>query len=227
MKTDRLAIRVTFTEPVLGSASGNPQIHEEFIAAKAAKDAGPRKDDAVTHAAEEVKAVTPLTEEQIEEQIEAKSTIFPVDKKGLFIWDYAVRGMIKEALRTLIDLGESKISKWQYRRVIDSTLFAYPRKLYLHMPDSNSIWQAPTDTLQRSLRVNTLQGERIALANSQRLPAGTWFEAELELLLPAEKSNPQLLTMKLVKECLDYGKYKGKLQWRSGGFGKFSYREIK
>ena len=32
----KLKVKVTFTEEVLGTASANPELHEEFIAAKSA-----------------------------------------------------------------------------------------------------------------------------------------------------------------------------------------------
>lgn len=35
MKTSELKVRLTFFEEVLGTASNNPEIHDEFIASKA------------------------------------------------------------------------------------------------------------------------------------------------------------------------------------------------
>lgn len=64
-----------------------------------------------------------------------------------------------------------------------------------------------------------MQGERIALASSEALPAGTWFECEIEMLDPSLDG--------FVREALDYGKLFGISQWRSSGKGRFEWEEIK
>ena len=51
--------------------------------------------------------------------------MFARDDKGLFLFDYMMRGFVKETLRTFIDLGQCKVSKWSYKRVVDSTLFVF------------------------------------------------------------------------------------------------------
>lgn len=78
-----LKVRLTFTEDMLGTASSNPEIHEEFIASKA-PDAKSRE--------EEVAAIG------VEEAVEKAMTVFPKMADGSpFIWDYMIRGFFKEA----------------------------------------------------------------------------------------------------------------------------------
>lgn len=72
---------------------------------------------------------------------------------------------------------------------------------------------------QRPLRGQTAQGERIALANSEQIPAGATCEFEVIAL------KPDLLDM--VREWLDYGEWHGMGQWRNSGRGTFTWEEIK
>lgn len=71
-----LKVKLTFTEELLGTASSNPEIHEEFIASKSP--------DAKT-IAEEVAAVG------VEEVVEKQMTIFPKLEDGTpFVYDYQI-----------------------------------------------------------------------------------------------------------------------------------------
>src|SRR5438552_10863870 len=112
MKTETLKVRIIYTEPVLGSCSGNPEVHAEFIASRIELDKGPRREDKASTVPEEVAAVQPHSEEELAERIEKTSTVFARDDKGLYIYDFNMRGFLKETLRTFIDLGQTKSSKW-------------------------------------------------------------------------------------------------------------------
>jgi hypothetical protein len=70
----------------------------------------------------------------------------------------------------------------------------------------------------RPLRADTMQGERVSLASSEVIPAGTSFELEIETLTPALD--------KLVVKCLDFGSKKGLGQWRNSGKGRFSWEKV-
>ena len=71
---------------------------------------------------------------------------------------------------------------------------------------------------QRPLRASTPQGERIALANSETIPAGATMEFDIKLLSDTH--------VPLVTECLNYGKYRGTGQWRNSGKGRFTWELI-
>lgn len=212
MTTETITLKLTFTEPLLGTASGNTEIHEEFIASKA---------PTATDAKEEIETLS------VGEQIQKASTVFHRDETGLFVWDYQLRGFFKEAIAALIELGECKISKWGYKRAVDSFLFVGPRRIYVLDTNGKRYPKAPT-TLQRPLRADTMQGERVALARSEMLPVGTWLQANVKLL---KSSNPKtksaIITRELVVSCLEYGALKGFGQWRSGGYGRFMWEEVK
>ena len=73
-------------------------------------------------------------------------------------------------------------------------------------------------TCQRPLRASTAQGERIALANSETIPAGSSIEFKVICLSDSYK--------KAVIEWLDYGSFKGLGQWRNSGKGRFTYEIV-
>lgn len=73
-------------------------------------------------------------------------------------------------------------------------------------------------TCQRPLRANTPQGERISLACSETVPAGTTMEFTAKCLVDGQ--------MDVVREWLDYGKLRGFSQWRNAGKGRFEWEEI-
>ena len=68
---------------------------------------------------------------------------------------------------------------------------------------------------QRPLRAQTAQGERVSLANSEQIPAGSTCEFEIVLLDDSHE--------KVVLEWLDYGALRGIGQWRNSSKGRFAY----
>lgn len=195
MKT--IKVRVTYTEELLGTASADPEIHKKFIASK-----GPN----AISLEEEVAA---LGADAVEEKA---MTVFPKDKNGdPFTWDYQWRGFFKESCSMLrrVDGTESKKLK-AFKKEIDGLVFVNPRQIPLVLPDGMTIGNC-----QRPLRASTAQGERIALANSETIPAGTTQEFEIILF----KDDLE----KCVIEWLEYGKWHGTGQWRNSGKGRFEY----
>jgi hypothetical protein len=206
-----LKVRVTFTEDLLATSSGNPEVHAEFQASRS-KDAAKMEEEIATLPAEEV--------------TEKASTVFHKDDKGLFLWDYQWRGHFKEVIGHLCELGEfSKLSKWTYKRACDGAIFVSARRIYL-MRDGQHIKQ-PDGTLQRPLRATTLQGDRVALARSEYCKAGTQCEFEVSIFESADKKSPWYeINLDLIKSCMDLGVMKGTGQWRSGGYGRYTYEVI-
>ena len=102
----RIKCRLTFIEEVLGSASNNPNIHDEFIASKA-PDAASR--------AEEVAALG------VGEVIEKGMTVFPRNDAGEpALFDYQVKGFFKDSTAALRKVTGTKASKVKaYKKEID------------------------------------------------------------------------------------------------------------
>lgn len=176
-----LKVRVTFTEELLGTANSDPKIHEDFIASKA-PDA-PSK-------AEEIEALG------VDEVVEKAMTIFPRDEEGNpIVWDYQIKGFFKDTCSALRKVSGTRSSKIKaYKKEIDGLIFPEPRKIKIH-------FDGELGNCQRPLRAQTMQGERVALANSETIPAGAYIEFSITCLSDDH--------IEVVKEWLDYGKYKG------------------
>lgn len=189
-----LKVKITFTEELLGSANNNPEIHEDFIASKS---------DDTKKTAEEVAAIP------AKEKIEESRTVFPRGNDGEpIIWDYQIKGFFKDACGVLKTVKGTKSEKVKaYKKYIDGRIFPQPRQIKI-----NGITEV--GSCQRPLRGQTAQGERIALANSETINAGSW--AEFEILMLADEDEAW------VREMLEYGALKGLGQWRNSGKGRFT-----
>ena len=105
---------------------------------------------------------------------------------------------------------------------MDQLLFVRPRRNYLRDKDDN-IWKEAPDHEQRSLRATTMQGDRIALARSEKLPAGTQLAFQVELLIASAKGSKIRIEPGTIKLAMKYGSTRGFGQWRSGGYGTFDF----
>lgn len=194
-----LKVRLTFQEEVLGTASNNPEIHSEFIASKA-PDAMKVEEEVAAIGAEAV--------------IEKSMTVFPRNPDGNpILYDYQIKGFFKDAagsLRRVPGTVSSKIKA--YKKELDGLVFVFPRMIPMDIPGGK------LGSCERPLRAQTAQGDRVALANSETAPAGTTIEFEIQCFTTD--------MYELVKELLNYGKYRGIGQWRNAGKGAFLWEEI-
>lgn len=190
-----LKIKVTFMEEVLGMANSNPDIHRDYIASRA-PDAESMEEELETLTAEEY--------------MEKNMTIFPKDADGNpAVWDYQWKGFFKDAFKSLRKLPKSECSKIKsYKQDIDGLVFINPRLIPIQVNGKMGLCQRP-------LRASTMQGERIALATSETVPAGSSVIFEIQLLLESHE--------KAIIEALNYGRMRGFGQWRNSGKGRFTY----
>ena len=199
MKT--IKARLTFIEDALGTASEDKEIHSRFIASNA-PDAPSRAEEIAAVGAEEVE--------------ERSMTVFPRDEDGNPIfWDYQIKGFFKDSCSALQrmkgeEIAKESLKRKAYKKIIDGCIFVFPRKIRIEMAGE-------IGELQRPLRGQTAQGERIALAHSETIPAGSTIEIEINV--------PDIYE-KVVIEWLEYGKLKGLGQWRNASFGRFTYEII-
>lgn len=193
-----LKVKVTFEEQILGTASNNKAIHEEFIAGKA-PDYPSMEEEVAAVGAEEV--------------FDKSMTVFPRGEDGRPIaWDYQWKGFFKDACNMLRKVPGSACSKIKaYKKEIDGLVFVSPRKIPFEFDGEIGICQRP-------LRAQTAQGERIALASSESIPAGATMTFEIGLMLPSHKD--------AIIEMLEYGVMRGFGQWRNSGMGRFTYEII-
>jgi len=195
---ETIKVKLTFTEPVLGTAPANPDIYRDFIGSKAP--------DAAT-VEDEVEALG------VDSVVEKGMTVFPKLEDGTpFAWDYQIKGFFKGAcgfLRKADDTLSSKVKS--YKKEIDGLIFPSPRKI----PYENV---KEITTCQRPLRAQTAQGERVSLAISEQIPAGASLTFEVICLAKAD--------LALVREWLDFGRYSGLSQWRNAGMGRMVWDEL-
>ena len=233
MKT--LEIKITFLEEILGSLPSNESIYRDFISGKAP--------DAQT--------VTEEIEDMGADAVAEKGmTVFRRDEDGdPFLYDYQVKGFFKDACRMLLEIPgteSSKLSTYTLGKKIDGLIFPNPRKIKLVMPEG-----AEVGYCERPLRAQTMRGDRVALACSECCPAGTTCTFEITTLADfstpktkkkkvkakdadgnevettvEEAANNGIDYVKLIKEWLDYGRYRGIGQWRNSGAGAFEWELI-
>lgn len=208
MNLPAMKVRITFNEPILGTRPADPELHTRFVASKAP--------DARTMAEE----VADLGAQEVDERTK---TIFMKMEDGTpFMYEYMLKGFMKEAARTLKKVPGTRTNKaTAYLKTIDNFVKVVgpykdrPRVLPMYMPIDLDL--AATDN-QRPLRASTPQGERVALAHSEEAPAGTYIECTIVCLRRDD--------LKLVREWLDYGDWKGMGQWRNAGYGRFTWEEL-
>lgn len=195
---ESLKVKITFLEEVLGTSPNNEEIFREYIASKSP--------DAMT-IEEEVAALG------IDETTEQGMTVFPRNKDGQpFLYDYQIKGFFKDTCGALARVKTTESSKIRaYKKIIDGLIFPAPREITLNV-------NGTIGSCQRPLRASTPQGERVALANSETVPAGTTCEFEIMTFDSSYEDQ--------IKEWLDYGVFRGIGQWRNSGKGRFKWEEI-
>lgn len=196
MKTMR--IRITFTEPILGTSPSNKDVYRDYIGSKA-PDASTIED--------EVEALG------VDEVAEKSMTVFPRTADGVpFLYDYQIKGFFKDTCGGLKKIASTRSSKIKaYKKEIDKLIFPFPREITFE--NVGTITEC-----QRPLRAQTAQGERISLAMSEQIPAGATITFSVDMLSDEHED--------LLREWLDYGKYSGIGQWRNSGMGRFLWEEL-
>ena len=207
MKT--LKVRLTFTEPLLGTWPANQNVAREYIASKG-PDAATIEDEVAALGADAA--------------ADKAMTVFPRNEAGQpILYDYQVKGFFKDSCGMLGRIGgkDEKGKKkavnesgklTAYKKIIDGLIFVEPRMIPVEV-------NGEVGECQRPLRAQTAQGERVSLANSEEIPAGS--SIELEIVMLDEKAHKEA-----VLEWLDYGRLRGIGQWRNSGKGRFTYEVL-
>lgn len=201
-----MKVRITFVESALGTAPKNERIYRDFIGSKA-PDANNLED--------EVEALG------VDEVAEKGMTVFPRDKQGRpMFWDYQIRGFFKDSCAALqraskgaggCEEGKESAKMKAYKKEIDGLIFVQPRMVPI-------IFDGDLTVCERPLRASTPQGERVALASSEEIPAG----AQITFNVVALRAD----LLDTVREWLNYGIFRGLSQWRNSGKGRFYWEEL-
>lgn len=192
-------VKVTLLEDMLGTASANPEIYSDFIGSKA-PDAKSIEDE-----------IESLGVQEVEEK---GMTVFHRDPETgePIIYDYLVKGFMKNAcsvLRTISSTRSSKVTA--FKKKIDGAVFVKERRIHINL-------SGPMGVCQRPLRAATMQGERVALASSESIPAGSIMYFTIHVM------DENLL--ETVFEWMNYGKKNGLGQWHNSGKGRFDWEII-
>ena len=196
-------VEVTLMEDMLGTASGDPEIYKNFIASKAEAD----KD-----VSDELETII-----DVENEFAKNMTVFhkretETGQSRPIIYDYLVKGFFKNACSVLRNVPDSKSSKIKaYKKFIDGLVFIDERQIDINL-------SGPMTICERPLRASTAQGERIALAASESVPAGSTMRFTIRCL--------NKTVYDCIPEWMDYGKYNGLGQWHNSGKGRFTWRII-
>ena len=193
---EEMKVRLTFQEEVLGTASSDKEVHRTYIASKAP----------------DAKKIEEEVEQLGVDAVEEKGmTVFPRKDGRPFAYDYQIKGMFKDACGMLRKVKGTKSSKIKaYKKEIDGLIFIKERYIPYEFEGEVGICQRP-------LRAQTMQGERVSLANSETVPAGTTIEFTVQCMADH---------MDAVREWLDYGALRGFGQWRNSGKGRFTWEEV-
>lgn len=203
-----MKVEIKFTEKLLGTLSGNKEIAEEFINSK--HPDGHNEEESEMHP---------------DDELEKSSTIFARDNGTPMLWDYQIKGFFKEACEQMINSGtmtkeelkgknnKLRLTQYLYKKTIDKQIFVKPRKIHLELPAG-----VKSEFTERPLRGQTMRGERICLARSESVPAGTILVIEVVCM--------NKILEPFIGKWLDYGSLYGIGQWRTSGMGRFSWCEI-
>lgn len=193
-----LKVKLTFTEPLLGTSPANEDIYRYFIGSKA-PDAATVDDEVAAIGADAV--------------VEKGMTVFPRLEDGTpFLYDYQIKGFFKDTCSGLRKVKGTKSEKIKaFKKEIDRLIFPEPRCIPIR-------FEGEFGECQRPLRAQTAQGERVSLAISEQVPAGATVEFTVVCLSDDHE--------KVVREWLDYGRFSGIGQWRNSGKGRFTWEEI-
>jgi hypothetical protein len=184
--------RLTLTERMLGTVPTKTDLYTSYIAEKA----GLEPEEAA------------VEQQMVPDHGQAGYTSFYRDCDGIYLFDYHIKGFLKEAGQVLKDILGIKA----LRSKLDNFCFVLPR--YIHLQEK------PDGVLERPLRAQTMQGPRVTLAKSDYVEAGLAFKVEIALLPHKE------LNYNLIERLLDYGQLKGLGQFRNGSYGRFTWERL-
>ena len=200
--TESRIYKLTGLTPILGSAPASRAIRTQYIASKAPTD-------------------------KLREEEEAAS--FDLDEKGLTVFNrnkqdqlclmgYQIKGFLKGALTAL--KAQCKIAAAKGK--IDNLIFVEPRYIPL-MRDGQPL-RDEDEILERPLRAQTMQGERVTLAASELVEDPWEITIEMTMIPNAGTAKSKALSWDAIEAALDYGAFHGLGQWRNADYGRFIWK---
>ena len=200
--TESRTYRLTGLTPILGSAPASRAIRTQYIASKAPTD---------KLREEEAAAPFDLDEKGL--------TVFNRNKQDqLCLMGYQIKGFLKGALTAL--KAQCKIAAAKGK--IDNLVFVEPR--YIPLKRDGQPIRDEDDILERPLRAQTMQGERVTLAASELVEDPWEITIEMTLIPNGGTAKSEALTWDAIEAALDYGAFHGLGQWRNADYGRFIWK---
>jgi hypothetical protein len=207
MITESRTYLLTGAEPILGSNPADPKVRETYIESK--------------KPAVQTENESELTPEAVSENYGLTVFLRHPETNTPMLFDYTVRGFLKEALLTL----SPQLGLVAAKSKVDKYLFVSPRHIPLCGVSGGRIL-TPDGVYERPLRAMTMQGPRVTLTGSEII--NQWQITATFTLLDnsGNKGKGAALDWNAVENALDYGRYQGLGQFRNGGFGRFTWKRI-
>jgi hypothetical protein len=179
-----------FTEPLLGTVPKDPKLYETYLQSKTDAET----DDEL---------------ETVPDDPEAVGTGFHEHDGKPILYNYTIKGFFKDACSCLRRVPKTQSAALKaHKKVIDGLIFVEPRRIVIDTGGKE------LSRIERPLRAQTAQGDRVALARSDAAPPGSIITFQILALNVPEK---------LLREWLEYGALRGLGQWRNADYGRFSY----
>jgi len=194
-------VNVEFITDALGTMPGDEEIVKEHILAAVRK----KHPDLPAEMEKETLDSLP----QVDGEVEKQTTYFYRDEDGnVCMRDYQLKGFFKSACGGLRRIKGTHSNKMKaYKKQIDLLIHVYPKFIKLNLPEGKEV-----GILERPLRAQTPQGERVCLARSELVPEGTKATFEVHLLQPEHEA--------VFEEWMEFAKYYFYGQWRNAGHGR-------
>lgn len=194
-------VRFDFTEDILGSTPDTQEVYETYVQAKV-RTANVNGHYA-TNGRDELETLS----------VARDKTDFHRLGNTPILYEYVFKGFMKESCAHLRALGGKTLSSelTTYKTIINAGILIKPRRVPLRLAGG------PTFDFSRILRTDTAQGPRNVPVCSVSAPANTWLEFEMHVM-------GNIITEALLTEWFDRGEWVGLGQWRSGGWGRFTYQ---
>lgn len=203
-----MRVRMQFTESILGTSPGNPDIYRDYLGKKA-MEAGAKMDPPVNMSGKIEEEVSTI----VEDQLNKGKTVFSRDTDGTpMLWDYQIKGFFKSACQALKKADNSLSGNMRaFKKEIDQLIFIKERRIPIH--NAGVVGEC-----QRPLRSNGPQGERVSIAVSEEIQPGSYIDFTVMFMTKAD--------MDYVREWLYYAQFNGVGQWRNGGHGRAVWSEL-
>ena len=203
MTTETRTYRLTGITPILGSQPDSETVKTTYLLSKHPEvDAN---DEIVPY----------------EDESNGTTVFYRNANDDIVLMDYQIKGFFKAAFTAL----KADLKIGMQAKKTDLFLFVAPRAIRI-LHDGKPI-QDEDGILERPLRGQTMQGERISLVASEMIDEPWTVEFSVTVLNNSETAKSKPLTFEAVETALDYGKYSGIGQWRNGGYGRFTWERVK